>query len=79
VANAGEQIARVRITSGNNTIVTNGVLGNQVDDVVVMDDFLYAEPLAAATAPEPASVALLGIGAAGLLGYRWRGRKQPQA
>jgi hypothetical protein len=79
VANAGEQIARVRITSGTNTIVTNGVLGNQVDDVVVMDDFLYAEPLAAATAPEPASVALLGIGAAGLLGYRWRGRKQPQA
>jgi hypothetical protein len=29
--------------------------------------------------PEPSSLALLGIGAAGLIGYRWRGRKQPQA
>ncbi|HSI37205.1 MAG: PEP-CTERM sorting domain-containing protein [Phycisphaerae bacterium] len=46
VANAGEQIGRVRITSGANTIVSNGVLGNQIDDIVVMDDFLYAEPLA---------------------------------
>ena len=76
VANAGEQIARVRITSGSNTIVTNGVLGNQVDDVVVMDDFLYAEPLAAATAPEPASLALLGLGSLGLLGCGWTRRNQ---
>ncbi|MEO7598655.1 MAG: PEP-CTERM sorting domain-containing protein [Opitutus sp.] len=38
------QISRVRITSGLNTIVSNGVLGNQIDDVVVMDDFIYATP-----------------------------------
>ena len=54
-------IARVRITSGQNTIVSNGVLGNPTDDVVVMDDFLYAEPFAvnATAAPEPGSLALL--------------------
>jgi hypothetical protein len=75
VANAGEQIARVRITSGANTIVTNGMLGNQIDDLAVMDDFLYAEPLAAATAPEPASLTLLGLGSLGLLGYGRRRRK----
>jgi hypothetical protein len=78
VANAGEQIARVRITSGSNTIVTNGVLGNQIDDVVVMDDFLYAEPLAPATAPEPASLTLLGLGSLGLIGDVRR-RKQVAA
>lgn len=59
VANAGERIARVRITSGLNTIVSNGVLGNPNDDVVVMDDFLYATP--AAAVPEPWSVSLFGI------------------
>jgi len=53
-------IARVRITSGSNTIVSNGVLGNQIDDIVVMDDFLYAEPLQAV--PEPSTTALMGLG-----------------
>lgn len=75
VANAGELIGRVRITSGINTIVSNGVLGNQVDDVVVMDDFLYAEPFVVPQAvPAPASVVLLGIGAAGGLAARLRRR-----
>lgn len=59
VANAGEKISRVRITSGLNTIVSNGVLGNPNDDVVAMDDFLYAEP---ALVPEPASLLLMGLG-----------------
>jgi hypothetical protein len=59
VAGAGEQIARVRITSGANTIVSNGVLGDPNSDVVVMDDFLYATPSAA---PEPGSLTLLGVG-----------------
>ena len=62
VANAGERISRVRITSGTNTIVSNGQLGNQVDDIVVMDDFLFAEPV-----PEPASLAMLGMAVMGLL------------
>jgi hypothetical protein len=63
VATAGERISRVRITSGGNTIVSNGVLGNPNDDIVVMDDFLYAEPVSAVTAvPEPMSLALAFVG-----------------
>ena len=60
VANGGERISRVRLTSGLNTIVSNGVLGNPNDDVVVMDDFLYAEPLRAV--PEPSTSTLVGLG-----------------
>jgi hypothetical protein len=53
VANAGESIGRVRITAGANTIVANGQLGNSTDDVVAMDDFLYATPTALSAAPLP--------------------------
>lgn len=80
VANAGEQISRVRITSGGNTIVSNGVLGNPIDDVVAMDDFLYATPLAANTGgpggvPLPPAVWTgLAMGAA-VLTRRFRGVK----
>jgi hypothetical protein len=56
VANAGEQISRVRITAGLNTITANGILGNPNDDVAVMDDFLYAEPI---VVPEPRALMLL--------------------
>ena len=52
-------IGRVRITSGRNTITANGQLGNPNDDVVVMDDFIYAEPGRAV--PEPSSLALVGL------------------
>ena len=70
VANAGEQIARVRITSGLNTIVSNGVLGNPNDDVVVMDDFLFATPNAAV--PEPTTLGFIGFGILGLgLTRKW--------
>jgi len=58
IANAGERIARVRITTGNAALGPND---SPIDgaDVVVMDDFLYAEPVV----PEPASaiLALLGV------------------
>ena len=62
VANACERISRVRITSGQNTIVSNGRLGNPNDDVVVMDDFLYAEPVQLQRVPEPPTFALLFLG-----------------
>jgi len=67
---SGGAIARVRITSGMNTIVSNGVLGNAIDDVVVMDDFLYAEP--SRSVPEPGTVALLAFSLAGLAASRRR-------
>jgi hypothetical protein len=42
-------------------------------DAVAMDDFIYGEPIAAAGAvPEPASVALIGAGLAGIALYRRR-------
>ncbi len=72
---SGGAIARVRITSGLNTIVANGVVGNPIDDLVVMDDFLYAEPLAAV--PEPSSVALAGIGLISVLALVRRCRLGP--
>lgn len=63
VANAGELISRVRITSGVNTIPGNGLLGNPNDDVVVMDDFLYAETVAT---PEPGVLSVIGGGVVAL-------------
>ena len=74
VATGGAQIGRVRLTSGLNTIVSNGTLGNPNDDVVVMDDFLYAEPQAfPAATPEPGAYALLGgLAVPALLLYRRR-------
>jgi len=68
----GGAISRVRITAGRNTIVSNGVLGNPNDDIVVMDDFIYAEPTAVARVPEPATLALLGAGLALMTAVRRR-------
>jgi hypothetical protein len=48
--NAGERIGRVRITSGNAALGPNENL--PATDLVVMDDFIYAEPQGAVT-PTP--------------------------
>ena len=68
---SGASISRVRITSGANTIVAHGQLGNPNNDVVVMDDFIYAEPNR--DIPEPAGLALVGVAmVAGLAAARRR-------
>ena len=61
VANAGERIARVRITTGNSDLGPSEAAGSRVD-VVVMDDFIYSEPN---TVPEPSSFMLAGFAALG--------------
>jgi PEP-CTERM motif len=61
VFNAGEQIFRVRIITGNAIL---GVADGGANDVVPMDDFLFSEPQAV---PEPGTLALLTLG---LLGVR---------
>lgn len=68
LANGGEQIARVRITTGNQALGLADSNGNPVD-VVVMDDFLYSEPQ---SIPEPAGLAL----AAGGLAIGWLARRR---
>lgn len=65
IANAGERISRVRLTAGLNTLSSNGVQGNPTEDLVVMDDFLYAEPMQ--SVPEPSSFALVTLGLLGCL------------
>jgi hypothetical protein len=65
-------VARVQITSGNTTLGPDKAAGI---DPVVMDDFLYGEPVAATTAvPEPGTFALLGAALLGLAGVWWRCR-----
>ena len=71
--NAGEQIARVRITSGT-TALGAGINDNPAAgvDLVVMDDFLFREP--AVQVPEPSTWALVGVAGLALLAGRRRQR-----
>jgi hypothetical protein len=68
--NAGEQITRARITTGTAALGPNDNPTGGVD-MVVMDDFIYAEPQAI---PEPATMALLGLGLAAAASRRRRTR-----
>ena len=67
--NAGERIGRARITSGSTALGTgvNDNPGGGVD-LVVMDDFIYSEPVAV---PEPSS---LLFGLAGIAAFAARRR-----
>lgn len=66
--NNGQRLGRVRIVSGSHALAA-GVLDNPNAgiDLVVMDDFIYGEPVV----PAPASLALLG-GAGALMTRRRR-------
>ena len=66
--NAGEQVSRVRSTSGNSALGPNESLPTA--DLVVMDDFIYAEPRAIAAVPEPASLGLFLLGVLLIWGFR---------
>jgi hypothetical protein len=69
---AGEQVGRVRITTGN-TALGQGVVDGGGLDVVVMDNFYFGEPLAV---PEPGAPALFGLGAMLFVGFQvWRRRQ----
>lgn len=68
-------IFSVRITTGNQIIISNGNLGAG-EDAVVLDDFIYAEPTALAAAPEPSALALFAIPAVGGLCTILRRRKR---
>ncbi len=74
IANAGEKIARVRITTGNSALGPNDVPFDGAE-VVVMDDFLYKEPIAV---PEPAGAVLALVGVANLVLRIRRGRRAKQ-
>jgi hypothetical protein len=61
--NADEQIARVRITSGN-TPITSTSVDTALLDIVAMDDFIYAEPK---RVPETGGIGLIGLGLGSVL------------
>ena len=70
--NAGEAVARVRITTGNAALGPND---GPATDVVAMDDFLYSEPAAVPPpVPEPATIALGGLAGVAAAARRVRRR-----
>jgi len=66
IVDPGDPIARVRITSGANPILANGVIDTGTLDLVVMDDFIYATPSVPESGP---GLALFGIVLAGVLAF----------
>ena len=61
-------VARVRITSGDQFLAP----GNTALDSVVMDDFIYGEPMLVAVVPEPGTYVLMFAGLGLLLARRRR-------
>lgn len=72
--NAGEQVGRVRITSGNAALGAGVVDANgDLNDLVAMDDFIFTNPSArSAAVPEPSTLLLLGPVLAGLAVWKRR-------
>jgi hypothetical protein len=64
VAFTEERVSRVRITAGDTALGPGVVSG----DLVALDDFIYAEPIAAAAAPipEPSTAVLAALGLAAM-------------
>ncbi len=67
VFDAGELIGSAKVTTGSSTLLSNGTFmppASGPGDGVVMDDFIFGEPIPLNTLaiPEPSSLALLGSG-----------------
>jgi hypothetical protein len=74
VFDAGERVGSVRITTGNTALGPNDDPAQNVD-VVVMDDFLYGEPVEEQrVVPEPSALGLLALTGLALLGIGRRRR-----
>lgn len=65
----GERIARVRLTLGDMQVLGHGSFSTVRNDLVALDDFFFAEPVAI---PEPTSWTLLALGGAAMLRRRRR-------
>jgi len=77
VFGGGEQIARVRLTLGDMVVTGHGTFDTLRNDIVALDDFIYAEPVAAAQVAEPPALALLALAGLAAAAGR-RGRRDPR-
>lgn len=80
VFDAGEQVSRVRITSGTSALGPDQRVENSppLVELVVMDDFIFGEPRAIAAVPEPEAYAMILAGLC-LLGFAVHRSRQTAA